>query len=64
MKKVLFYLLLVLFAFAFLYPFIWMVSASLSDERSITSVTLWPIAPTLNHYIQLYGRICVGPPPF
>lgn len=60
MKKVLFYLLLVLFAFAFLYPFIWMVSASLTEERSITKVTLWPIAPTLNHYIQLFKSIPIG----
>ena len=60
MKKVLFYLLLAAFAFAFLYPFLWMVSASLSEERSITQVTLWPVAPTLDHYIKLFKSIPIG----
>lgn len=60
MKKILFYLLLSLFAFAFLYPFLWMVSASLSDERSITNVRLWPVSFTLNHYIKLFQDIPIG----
>jgi multiple sugar transport system permease protein len=57
MKKILFYLLLSLFAFAFLYPFIWMVSASLSEERSITNVSLWPVTFTFDHYIKLFQSI-------
>lgn len=57
MRKILLYILLSLFAFAFLYPFIWMVSASLSAERSITNVTLWPVAFTLDHYIKLFQSI-------
>jgi multiple sugar transport system permease protein len=60
MKKILFYLLLGLFAFAFLYPFLWMVSASLSEERSITNVTLWPVAFTLDHYIKLFQSIPIS----
>ena len=60
MKKLLFYLLLSLFAFAFLYPFLWMVSASLSEERSITNVTLWPVAFTLDHYIKLFQSIPIS----
>lgn len=60
MKKLLFYLLLAVFAFAFLYPFIWMVSASLSEERSITNVTLWPVSLTLDHYIKLFKSIPIG----
>ncbi len=60
MKKLLFYLLLSLFAFAFLYPFLWMVSASFSEERSITNVTLWPVAFTLDHYIKLFQSIPIS----
>ena len=60
MKKIVFYLLLSLFAFAFLYPFLWMVSASLSEERSITNVTLWPVAFTLDHYIKLFQSIPIS----
>src|SRR5688572_8199161 len=57
MKKILFYLLLCLSAFAFLYPFIWMVSASLSAERSINHVTLLPLSFTFVHYIKLFQSI-------
>ena len=57
MKKILFYLLLSLSAFAFLYPFIWMVSASLSEERSINHVTLLPLSFTFVHYIKLFQSI-------
>ncbi|MDZ4748227.1 MAG: carbohydrate ABC transporter permease [Saprospiraceae bacterium] len=60
MRKILFYLLLSLFAFAFLYPFLWMVSASLSEERSITNVTLWPVSLTLDHYIKLFQSIPIS----
>jgi multiple sugar transport system permease protein len=60
MKKILFYLLLSLFAFAFLYPFLWMVSASLSEERSIAEVTLWPVSFSFNHYIKLFQSIPIG----
>ena len=60
MKKLVFYLLLSLFSFAFLYPFLWMVSASLSEERSITNVTLWPVAFTLDHYIKLFQSIPIS----
>ena len=60
MRKIIFYLLLCIFAFAFLYPFLWMVSASLSEERSITNVTLWPVAFTLDHYIKLFQSIPIS----
>ena len=60
MRKIIFYLLLCIFAFAFLYPFLWMVSASLSEERSITNVTLWPVSFTLDHYIKLFQSIPIS----
>ena len=60
MKKFFLYLLLSLCAFAFLYPFIWMISASLSEERSIAHVTLWPVAFSFNHYIKLFQSIPIA----
>lgn len=57
MRKLILYILLGLFAFVFIYPFIWMMSASLSAERSIADVTLWPVAFSLEHYIKLFQSI-------
>ena len=57
MKKILLYVLLSLAAIAFLYPFIWMVSASLSEERSIKDLILLPVDFTFAHYIQLFDTI-------
>jgi ABC-type glycerol-3-phosphate transport system permease component len=60
MRKILFYIVLSLCAFAFLYPFLWMVSASFSEERSINDVTLLPVSFTLDHYIKLFQSIPIG----
>ncbi len=57
MKKAILYILLCLFAFAFLYPFIWMVSASLSEERSIKDIILTPVHFTFEQYIKLFQSI-------
>ena len=57
MRKTILYILLCLFAFAFLYPFIWMLSASLSDERSIKDIVLAPIGFTFDHYVKLIQSI-------
>jgi ABC-type glycerol-3-phosphate transport system permease component len=57
MKKLLLYVVLVLAAIVFLYPFIWMVSASLSEEASISNITFWPLNFTLNHYTRLFESI-------
>lgn len=57
MRKIVIYILLLLAAAAFLYPFIWMVSASFSEERSITDIKLLPVNFTLIHYIKLFQDI-------
>lgn len=57
MKKVILYIILTIAAIAFLYPFIWMISASLSEERSITKLTLLPVDFTFTHYLQLFETI-------
>lgn len=57
MKKAILYILLCLFAFAFLYPFIWMVSASLSEERRIKDIILTPVGFTFEQYTKLFQSI-------
>lgn len=57
MKRILLYIVLSLAAFSFLYPFVWMVSASFSEERSIINVSLLPVNFTLIHYIKLFETI-------
>jgi len=57
MKKVFFYLVLSIGAFAFIYPFIWMISASLSSERGLADLTFFPIDFTFKNYVQLVESI-------
>lgn len=57
MKKAIYYLFLSVVALAFLYPFIWMVSASLSEERSISSISFLPVNLTFTHYVKLFENI-------
>ena len=57
MRKTIFYIILTLASLAFLYPFVWMISASLSEERSIEHITLFPKNFSLDHYIRLFDSI-------
>ena len=57
MKKVIFYTLLTIAAFGFIYPFIWMVSASLSTEREIAKLVFLPQQFTFDNYITLVKSI-------
>ncbi len=54
------HLLLLLFAAAFLYPFYWMVAASLTEEAQIEGMGLFPVHPTLSNYRQLFAKIPIG----
>lgn len=57
MKKVIFYTLLTIAAFGFIYPFIWMVSASLSTEQEIAKLVFFPQQFTFDNYITLVKSI-------
>ena len=59
-KKVLFYLLLIAGAILFVYPFIWMISASFAPENEIGSLTLFPSSLTLTSYVQMFDKIPIG----
>jgi ABC-type glycerol-3-phosphate transport system permease component len=60
MKKTLIYLLLITGAVAFVYPFIWMISASLSPESEISKLVFLPTSVSLNNYSQVIDKIPVG----
>lgn len=59
-RKILTYLLLTLAALSFLYPFVWMVSASLSSEAGLGDMRLLPVEPTLANYRSVLDKIPLG----
>lgn len=60
MKKLAIHTLLTLAALSFLYPFVWMVSASLSSEAGIGSLRLLPVEFTWQNYQTVFERIPLG----
>mgnify|MGYP001224224329 CR=1 FL=1 len=57
MKKLFFYLILGGAALSFLYPFYWMIMASLTPEAQIGELGLLPQGLTLDNYAQMAGKI-------
>ncbi len=56
-KKILVYLFLTIAALSFIYPFIWMIMASLSPEQDIGTLILFPSELTLDNYTMMIGKI-------
>lgn len=57
MKKIILYILLIAGAVTFLYPFIWMLSASIASEKEIGNLLFLPSDFTLGSYIQMFEKI-------
>ncbi len=60
MKKILVYLLLSIAAVSFLYPFYWMVVASLSPAGDIAGLVFLPSEFTMDNYWQMIAKIPIG----
>ncbi len=60
MNTILRYALLTLATLSFIYPFVWMVSASLSSEAGIGSLTLLPVGLTGQNYVTVFAKIPLG----
>ncbi len=60
MKKIVLYSTLVVGALAFIYPFYWMVMASLVPENQIENLTLFPHSISFNSYMQMFEKIPIG----
>lgn len=59
-KKICFYFLLLIGALIFIYPFYWMVMASLAPENEISILTLLPSSVSINSYVQMVDKIPIG----
>lgn len=59
MKKALIYIILMAGAVIFIYPFLWMLFASLAPEKEIGSLVLLPDSFSLNSYTQVLDKIPV-----
>lgn len=60
MKKILIYVFLSLAAITFLYPFYWMIVASLAPESEIGGLWFLPTKFTLASYTQMLSKIPIG----
>jgi ABC-type glycerol-3-phosphate transport system permease component len=60
MRKAIFYLVLVFGALMFLYPFLWMITATLVPESDISNFSIIPSTISLNSYTQMFDKIPIG----
>ena len=60
MRKALFYLVLVFGALMFLYPFLWMITATLVPENEISNLSIIPSTISFNSYTQMFDKIPIG----
>src|SRR5687767_4377903 len=54
------YLALTVAALSFIYPFIWMIGASLAPLHQLNDMTLFPKDPTLGNFKSLFDKIPIG----
>lgn len=57
MAKIWRYIFLAIAAVVFIYPFLWMLSATLRPENEIGSLNLWPSQWTLTSYAAVFQKI-------
>ncbi len=59
-KKILMYAALILAALTFIYPFIWMIGASLAPLHEVGTMTLWPAHPGFGNFKSMIAKIPIG----
>ncbi len=59
-KKLLVYLALTIAALTFIYPFIWMIGASLAPEHELGRMTIWPEHPGFGNFKAMFSKIPIG----
>ena len=47
-------------AISFIYPFIWMIGASLAPLHEVGNMTLWPAHPSLDNFKLMIAKIPIG----
>jgi multiple sugar transport system permease protein len=58
--RIVMYVLLTAAALTFIYPFIWMIGASLAPMHEISKMTLFPAHPTLSNFAMMFQKIPIG----
>lgn len=59
-RKIILYGALTVAALSFIYPFVWMLGASLSPEKEIGHMNLWPAKTTLGNFKAMVEKIPIG----
>jgi multiple sugar transport system permease protein len=59
-KKIIMYAALTIAAVTFIYPFVWMIGASLAPMHEIGTMTLWPKHPGFGNYKSMFQKIPIG----
>ncbi len=59
-KKTLMYAALILAALTFIYPFIWMIGASLAPLHEVGNMNLWPDHPGFGNFKSMFEKIPIG----
>lgn len=60
MKKIILYTALLIGSITFLYPFVWMLSASFAAENEISNLVFLPSSFTFGSYLQMFEKIPIG----
>ncbi len=60
LKRILMYAALLIAAITFIYPFVWMIGASLAPLHEIGTMTLWPSHPSLENFRLMISKIPIG----
>ncbi len=60
MQRIVMYALLTAAAITFIYPFLWMIGASLSPMYGLNKMTLFPTHPTLSNFELIFQKIPIG----
>jgi multiple sugar transport system permease protein len=59
-RRMITYLALGMAALTFIYPFIWMIGASLAPLHEVGNMKFWPQHPTLSNFESMVGKIPIG----
>jgi ABC-type glycerol-3-phosphate transport system permease component len=59
-KQILMYGALVVAALTFIYPFMWMIGASLAPQHEVGKMTLWPNHPGFGNFKSMFEKIPIG----
>ena len=54
------YAALILGALTFIYPFVWMIGASLAPQHEVGKMTLWPDHPGFGNFRTMFEKIPIG----